>query len=67
MTFRLYVMAGRHVFVHGPSAAMRTGAKSGMARWPRHAWTSVFTYGAVFVLFPVLCWLAYAWVRGWLF
>ncbi len=38
-----------------------------MARWPRHAWTTLFTYGAIFVLFPALCWLAYAWVRGWLF
>lgn len=38
-----------------------------MARWPRHAWTTFFTYGAVFVLFPVLCWLAYAFVQGWLF
>jgi len=38
-----------------------------MARWPRHVWTTFFTYGAVFVLFPALCWLAYAWVRGWLF
>jgi hypothetical protein len=36
-----------------------------MARWPRHAWTTIFTYAAVFVLFPLLCWLAYAWVRGW--
>jgi hypothetical protein len=39
----------------------------GMARWPRHAWTTIFTYATVFVLFPILCWLAYAWVRGWLF
>jgi hypothetical protein len=40
---------------------------SGMARWPRHFWTSIFTYGVIFVMFPVLCWLAYAWVQGWLF
>jgi hypothetical protein len=39
----------------------------GMARWPRHVWTSLFTYGTVFVLFPLLCWLAYAWVHGWIF
>ena len=39
----------------------------GMARWPRHIWTSIFTYGVVFVMFPILCWLAYAWVQGWLF
>ena len=38
-----------------------------MARWPRHFWTTVFTYGVMFVLFPILCYLAYAWVRGWLF
>ena len=38
-----------------------------MARWPRRVWTTIFTYGAVFVLFPVLCWLAYAYVQGWLF
>jgi hypothetical protein len=36
-----------------------------MARWPRHAWTTVFTYGAIFVLFPLLAWLAYAYVQGW--
>src|SRR5262245_57839265 len=33
-----------------------------MARWPRHVWTSIFTYATVFVLFPLLCLLAYAWV-----
>jgi hypothetical protein len=38
-----------------------------MARWPRHVWTSIFTYGTVFVLFPLLCLLAYGWVRGWIF
>ena len=38
-----------------------------MARWPRHVWTSVFTYGTIFVLFPLLCFLAYAWVRGSIF
>jgi hypothetical protein len=38
-----------------------------MARWPRHVWTSLFTYGVIFVGFPALCLLAYAWVRGWLF
>ncbi len=44
--------------------ACYTGA---MARWPRHVWTSIFTYGTVFVLFPLLCLLAYGWVRGWIF
>ena len=38
-----------------------------MARWPRQTWTSLFTYGSVFVLFPVLAFLAYAWVQGWFF
>jgi hypothetical protein len=37
-----------------------------MARWPRHVWTTIYTYGLVFVLFPLLCFLAYAWVRGWI-
>ncbi len=36
-----------------------------MARWPLSRWTTVFTYGTIFVLFPVLSLLAYAWVRGW--
>ncbi|QDT75356.1 hypothetical protein I41_45660 [Lacipirellula limnantheis] len=35
-----------------------------MARWPRHFWTTLFTYGIIFIGFPVLCWLAYTWVRG---
>jgi hypothetical protein len=35
-----------------------------MARWPRHTWTSLYTYAAVFVLFPILGILAYTWVRG---
>jgi hypothetical protein len=35
-----------------------------MARWPRTTWTSIYTYGTVFVLFPVLALLAYWWVRG---
>jgi hypothetical protein len=35
-----------------------------MARWPRHAWTSIFTYAVILILFPILCYLAYAWVRG---
>lgn len=38
-----------------------------MARWPRYQWTTLFTYLAVFLLFPILCYLAYAWVRGWIF
>lgn len=36
-----------------------------MARWPRHTWTTIFTYGAIFILFPLLSWLAYGWVQGW--
>lgn len=35
-----------------------------MARWPRRRWTTIFTYGTILVLFPLLCWLAYAFVRG---
>ena len=35
-----------------------------MARWPRNYWTTVFTYSAIFVLFPVLCYLAWLFVRG---
>ncbi len=36
-----------------------------MARWPYSVWTTVFTYTTIFVLFPLLCFLAYAYVRGW--
>jgi hypothetical protein len=35
-----------------------------MARWPRHVWTSIITYLMIFGLFPLLCLLAWAWVRG---
>ena len=35
-----------------------------MARWPRHTWTTLYTYGIIFVMFPLLAWLAYRWVRG---
>lgn len=35
-----------------------------MARWPRRTWTTLATYGLIFVLFPVLAYLAYVWVRG---
>ena len=38
-----------------------------MARWPRHVWTSIFTYAIIFLLFPALCLLAYAWVQQWIF
>jgi hypothetical protein len=38
-----------------------------MARWPRHVWTTIFTYGLIFLGFPLLAWIAYAWVRGQLF
>lgn len=38
-----------------------------MARWPRHFWTTLFTYGTILVLFPLLCLVAYLWVRGELF
>ncbi len=35
-----------------------------MARWPRKIWTSIFTYGLIWVVFPVLAYIAYLWVRG---
>jgi hypothetical protein len=35
-----------------------------MARWPRTTWTTIYTYGTVFVVFPLICALAYLWVRG---
>jgi len=35
-----------------------------MARWPRHAWTTLFTYGIIFFGFPALCVLFWMWVRG---
>jgi len=38
-----------------------------MARWPRNFWTSLITYGVIFVMFPALCLLAYAWVQQWIF
>ncbi|MCO6455351.1 MAG: hypothetical protein J5I93_08620, partial [Pirellulaceae bacterium] len=38
-----------------------------MARWPKRTWTTIFTYGTIFVLFPLLCLLAWAYVYGWLF
>ncbi len=38
-----------------------------MARWPRRTWTTLFTYGTVFVLFPLLALLAYAFVNGLIF
>jgi len=35
-----------------------------MARWPRHAWTTLFTYAIIFGGFPTLCVLFWMWVRG---
>lgn len=35
-----------------------------MARWPKRIWTTMFTYGVIFVFFPLLCYLTYAWVNG---
>ncbi len=35
-----------------------------MARWPRHTWTTIFTYLTIFVLFPLLCYLAYRFIQG---
>lgn len=36
-----------------------------MARWPRETRMTVFTYATIFVLFPLLSFLAYAYVQGW--
>jgi hypothetical protein len=47
------------------SCGVRQPGGIGMARWPRNVWTTIFTYAAVFILFPILCLLAYAWVQGW--
>ena len=35
-----------------------------MARWPQRGWTSLFTYLAVLVGFPLLCLAAASWVGG---
>jgi hypothetical protein len=35
-----------------------------MARWPRHVWTTIFTYGVIFCGFPLLGFLLWMWVRG---
>ena len=35
-----------------------------MARWPRHKWTTLFTYVTMFFFFPLLCYLAFLFVRG---
>ena len=35
-----------------------------MARWPDNLWTTIFTYGLIFVVFPLLCRLLWLWVRG---
>jgi hypothetical protein len=35
-----------------------------MARWPEHAWTTLFTYGVIFIGFPLLSLLLWSWVRG---
>lgn len=35
-----------------------------MARWPRRIWTTLYTYGTIFFVFPAMAYLAYAWVRG---
>jgi hypothetical protein len=35
-----------------------------MARWPRHVWTTIFTYGVIFGGFPLLGFVFWMWVRG---
>jgi hypothetical protein len=49
------------------SVFAQTARETAMARWPRQAWTTIYTYAAVFVLFPILCYLAWLWVQGRLF
>lgn len=37
-----------------------------MARWPLRTWTTILTYGLIFVGFPLLAWLAVRFVKyGW--
>jgi len=36
-----------------------------MARWPHEFRMTVFTYALIFIAFPLLSFLAYAWVQGW--
>lgn len=50
-----------------PDKSPHQGNSPDMARWPRHTWTTLLTYGSVFILFPVLALLSYAYVQGWLF
>jgi len=38
-----------------------------MARWPRHIRTTLFTYLVIFLGFPLLALLAYAWIHHWWF
>ena len=52
--------------VFSPVSDDVSGELEAMARWPRHVWTSIFTYGLIFIGFPLLCFLAYAWVQQWI-
>ena len=36
-----------------------------MARWPHEKRMTVFTYLTIFILFPALSFIAYAYVQGW--
>ena len=36
-----------------------------MGRWPDNRRSNLIAFALIFVLFPLLAWLAYAWVRGW--
>ena len=40
-------------------AGVALEGRCAMARWPRHVWTTVFTYVTIFVLFPLLCLLSF--------
>ncbi len=65
--FVCYLAKAAVVTLMFPFPVPRSALPQLMARWPRHIWTSIFTYGVMFVLFPILCWLAYGWVQGWFF
>ena len=57
--------------IWNPETAIRVGyartltAERSMARWPRRTWTTLYTYGTIFIAFPLLAYVALAWVRGW--
>ncbi len=55
------------IIATGQSCCLEETLNWKVARWPRRTWTTVFTYVAIYAIFPLLCLLAYAFVNGWLF